>query len=97
MNGARIALALVFGSTLGAACERACGQGTWRVSVDSAGVQGNFESHDSSISADGRFVAFYSLANNLVAGDGNRAYDVFVRDRQTSTTTRVSVDSAGAE
>jgi Tol biopolymer transport system component len=50
-----------------------------------------------SISADGRFVAFSSSANNLVPGDTNRAYDVFVRDRQTGVTTRVSVDSAGAE
>ncbi|MEU3777350.1 hypothetical protein AB0F11_29930 [Streptomyces sp. NPDC032472] len=48
-----------------------------------------------SISADGRYVAFTSPARDLVAGDTNRASDVFVRDRQTGVITRVSVDSAG--
>src|SRR5262249_12446667 len=50
-----------------------------------------------SISADGRFVAFYSWATNLVAGDGNGEQDVLVRDRGTARTTRASVDSAGVE
>ena len=49
------------------------------------------------ISADGRFVAFYSEATNLVPGDTNGASDVFVRDRQTGTTRRVSVSSGGAQ
>src|SRR6266545_201355 len=69
---------------------------TTRVSVDSHGNQGNSVSYDPSISADGRFVAFYSLASNLVDGvdgDTNNTYDVFVHDRQTGQTTRVSVDS----
>ena len=66
---------------------------TTRVSVDSAGTQGDGDSSDPSISADGRYVAFDSLATNLVAGDTNAFSDVFVRDRQTGTTTRVSVDS----
>jgi len=69
---------------------------TTRVSVDSAGNQANFGSNgDFSISADGRFVAFSSAATNLVPGDTNRDYDIFVRDTLTNTTTRVSVDSAG--
>ena len=68
---------------------------TERVSVDSAGNQGNGYSWWAAISADGRYVAFYSEASNLVPGDTNGAPDVFVRDRQTGTTTRVSVDSAG--
>ncbi len=67
------------------------------VSVDSAGVQGNSTSWEPSISADGRFVAFQSFATNLVAGDTNANPDVFVHDRQSGTTERVSVDSAGAE
>ncbi len=50
-----------------------------------------------SISADGRFVAFESTYDDLVPGDGNGALDVFVNDRQTGTTERVSVNSAGAE
>jgi hypothetical protein len=76
--------------------DRLTGQ-TSRVSVDSAGVQGNFDSYEPSISADGRFVAFYSIASNLVPGDTNGNWDVFVHDRATGQTTRVSVDSAGVQ
>ena len=68
---------------------------TTRVSVDSVDNQANGGSSNPSLSADGRFVAFTSVASNLVAGDTNGTDDVFVRDRQTGTTTRVSVDSAG--
>jgi Tol biopolymer transport system component len=68
---------------------------TQRVSVDSAGNQGNGWSEGPAISADGRYVAFYSLATNLVPGDTNGQWDVFVHDRQTGVTQRVSVDSAG--
>jgi Tol biopolymer transport system component len=68
---------------------------TTRVSVDSAGNQANSNSFSTSISADGRFVAFYSDASNIVPGDTNDTNDIFVRDRLTNTTTRVSVDSAG--
>ena len=70
---------------------------TERVSVDSAEAQSNSGSYDPSISADGRYVAFSSLASNLVPGDTNGWLDVFVRDRQRGTTTRVSVDSARAQ
>lgn len=41
-----------------------------------------------SISADGRYVSFASIADNVVAGDTNDRYDVFVRDRWAGTTTR---------
>jgi Tol biopolymer transport system component len=69
-----------------------------RVSVDSSGAEAvGGHSSTASISADGRFVAFGSYATNLVAGDTNGDYDVFVRDRATGTTERVSVDSSGAE
>ena len=66
-----------------------------RVSVDSAGNQGNSFSYTPSISPDGRFVAFTSDASNLVPGDTNNSYDIFVRDTLTNTTTRVSFGSAG--
>ena len=56
------------------------------VSVSSGGVQGNFNSTNPSISADGRFVAFQSSANNLVPMDTNNKSDIFVRDRQAQTT-----------
>ena len=68
---------------------------TTRVSVDSAGNQANSNSDAASISADGRFVAFFSAATNLVPGDTNNTVDIFVRDTLTNTTTNVSVDSAG--
>lgn len=76
--------------------DRVAGQ-TTRVSVSSSGAQGNDGSWRPSISADGRFVAFYSYAYNLVPGDTNAAADVFVHDRLTSETTRVSVSSSGAQ
>ena len=72
-------------------------QTTTRVSVDDLGVEGNLPSGSSSISADGRFVAFNSLATNLVVGDTNNTWDVFVHDRQTGVTQLVSVDSAGGQ
>jgi PucR C-terminal helix-turn-helix domain len=72
---------------------------TERVSVSSAGVGGNASSGVGrpAASADGRFVAFVSRASNLVPGDTNARQDVFVRDRRTDQTERVSVDSAGAQ
>lgn len=70
---------------------------TVRVSVDSAGVQGNGVSASSTISADGRFISYVSYATNLVAGDTNGVGDVFLFDTATGVTTRVSVDSGGAE
>lgn len=66
-----------------------------RVSVSSAGVQGNSNSFISAISADGRYVAFTSIADNLVSGDTNGLTDVFVRDRLTGKTTLASVSSTG--
>jgi len=65
-----------------------------RVSVSSGGAAGNGESYTPSISADGRFVAFGSTSSNLVSGDSNGWPDTFVRDRQSGTTERVSVDSS---
>jgi Tol biopolymer transport system component len=69
---------------------------TTRVSVSSSGVQANQENLGSAaISADGRYVAFTSLATNLVAGDANDITDVFVRDLRTGTTTLASLGVAG--
>jgi Tol biopolymer transport system component len=64
------------------------------VNVGSSRNQANDLSSGASISADGRIVAFYSYASNLVAGDTNGAPDVFVRDRQAGATQRVSVSSS---
>ena len=67
------------------------------VSKSTAGVQGNASSEDISISSNGRFVIFSSSATNLVAGDTNGFQDVFVRDTQLNTTTRISVSTAGTQ
>jgi len=68
---------------------------TIRASVGSAGNQGSDQSHHPSLNADGRYVAFQSRADNLVFGDTNGTWDIFVYDSQTGQTSRVSVDSAG--
>ena len=76
--------------------DRLAGQ-TERVSVDSSGIQGNRESYGTSISSDGRFVAFYSYADNLMTNDTNGGYDAFVHDRLTGQTERVSVSTSGVQ
>jgi len=70
---------------------------TTLVSVASDGTQGDYSSVIPSISADGRYVAFFSWATNLVAGDTNGFEDIFVHDRVTGKTTRVSVASDGTQ
>jgi Tol biopolymer transport system component len=67
------------------------------ISVNDAGGQGTNDSDRGTISADGRYVAFASLAENLVPDDTNFASDVFVRDRVASTTERVSVGPGGVQ
>lgn len=76
--------------------DRATGT-TARVSVSSLGAQGNQQSVGASISGDGRYVGFDSDASTLVAGDVNGRTDVFVHDRVTGATERVSVASDGTE
>jgi Tol biopolymer transport system component len=68
-----------------------------RVSVDSAGVEADLQSNQPTISADGRYVVFSSWAHNLVPGDTNDTNDVFLRDRTSATTTRVSVNALGVQ
>jgi Tol biopolymer transport system component len=81
---------------------------TVRVSVRNDGVQTNNHSSRPSISGDGRFVSFRSLATNLVDGDTNGFADIFLHDRDTDadgvydetgavSTRRVSVSETGAQ
>ncbi len=70
---------------------------TERVSLSSTGKEGNKDSYPGSVSADGRFVAFGSDADNLADGDTNGVMDIFVRDRRNGTTERVSLNSADEE
>jgi len=72
-----------------------------RVSLSSAGEQGNDHSPSGplnvAVSADGRNVVFVSRASNLVPGDTNGTFDLFLRDRRTGATELVSLDSAGKQ
>lgn len=68
-----------------------------RVSVDSLGNEANNISLDQEISTDGEYVAFSSLASNLVPNDTNSASDVFVYNRILDITERVSVNNLEAE
>ena len=65
------------------------------VSIATNGLPGDGFSSEPAISGDGRYVAFTSSADNLVAGDTNKALDVFVRDLQSGTTILVSVSTNG--
>lgn len=72
---------------------------TIRVSLSSEGTQTNngTQMFALSISADGKYVAFASLATNLVPDDTNEAWDIFVHDRDTGETTRVSLSNGGVQ
>jgi Tol biopolymer transport system component len=70
---------------------------TERVSISSPGGQGDGPSIHGTISGDGRYVAFESSATNLVSGDTNGVNDIFVRDRQNATTSRISRGQSGTE
>jgi len=86
---------LLASAVLPAAAAPARAGSTERVSVSSTGEQANADSFNPALSADGRFVAFSSFADNLARGDTNGYHDVFVRDRETGTTELVSVGLNG--
>jgi len=71
--------------------------GVERISVPVVGPEANHYSDLPSLSYDGRYVSFSSLASNLVPGDTNGVGDVFVFDRQTGVTERISLNSAGVQ
>ncbi len=68
-----------------------------RVSVSSTGQEAQDFSGDAAISGNGRFVGFFSKADNLVPGDTNQKEDVFVYDRDTRRTERVSLTPTNAQ
>ena len=67
------------------------------ISLSNTGEPGNGPSSSPSLSADGRWIAFASDATNLVPDDSNGVPDIFVHDRQTGETTRVSVSTNGEQ
>lgn len=70
---------------------------TTRVSLASDGTPTDQPILEAAISGDGSAIAFWTEASNLVAGDTNGSWDVFVRDLVTGTTTRVSVADGGIQ
>ena len=64
---------------------------TERVSVSSDGTQGDGTSYFPAISADGRYIAFESFASNLGTGVDNGVGQIYVHDRETGSTQRVTV------
>jgi Tol biopolymer transport system component len=68
---------------------------TTRLTTDTAGGPANGASYEPSISADGTRIAYWSSASDLVPGDTNGLFDVFVHDAVTGTTTLASVDIGG--
>lgn len=70
---------------------------TRRVSVNASGQQGNGASLGGRLSADGKLIAFSSLATNLVPNDTNGVDDAFISGWKTRTIERVSVSSLGGQ
>ena len=76
---------------------------TTRVSLTSSGAPGNNHSSHPRISQDGRFVAFDSMAalvpddTQICVQDTASCHDVYLRDLQAGTTTRISVSSSGQQ
>lgn len=96
--GSVVATAVAFTVFMVAGSASAAGF-TSLLSVNTSSQQGNKMSFRPSLSADGRYVAFKSYATNLgwLSSDGNGKADIFVRDRKTGITIRVSVSSAEEE
>ncbi len=68
-----------------------------RVNVATDGTQANGESWGVDMTPDGRYVVFVSRASNQVPEDTNYRSDVFVRDRVSGTTERVSIATDGSQ
>src|SRR5262249_1795703 len=88
---------IAFAQTPGGADRAWASPGISRATLSSKGEQSDARNVDFSMSADGRWIAFTSSADNLVPGDTNGFLDVFLRDRVAGTTRRVSVSSFGGE
>jgi tricorn protease-like protein len=97
MSGRAVQALLLGACVLGASPTAFADGSTERVSLGQGNVEGNAFSESSAISSSGRYVAFTSEATNLVPGDTNTLADVFVRDRTTGRTERVSVSTGGVQ
>ncbi|WP_455200623.1 TolB family protein [Kaarinaea lacus] len=70
---------------------------TSRISVDSTEQEANGNSINGSISADGRYVVFDSIATNLTSNDTNSTWDIFLRDRLNQNTIKLTASPTGDE
>ncbi|HAP41383.1 MAG TPA: hypothetical protein DCQ94_16740, partial [Nitrospira sp.] len=86
-----------FVDNLGDVVDDAPSVGPLLVSTTALGVQANHHSRNAQLSADGRHVVFESGASNLVAGDTNSSWDIFIKDTQTGAIRRASTNSSGVE
>lgn len=68
-----------------------------KISAAPGGAPGTGDSRSASVSGDGRFVAYASASSNLVEGDTNGKQDIFLNDRATGTTKRISLGAGGAQ
>ena len=68
-----------------------------RISLAGDGSQADGTSNRPSFSRDGRYVAFWSYASNLIAGATTTQSNVFVRDRQTRQTRQASLTATGGQ
>ena len=91
------AIALSASLVLGTALTVLAAPTTVRISLSTANAQGNGSSIRSAISNNGRFLAFESVASNLIGNDNNNAQDIFFRNRKSGKTSRISKRSNGAE
>ncbi|MGC5341970.1 TolB family protein [Streptomyces sp. DT171] len=96
LGGCALTAVVLAGATLPAAAAPAAPR-TVRVSVAPGGAQPNGASYSEGLSTDGRYALFSSDADNLVSGDTNGTWDLFVRDLWTGTTKRVSVGADGGQ
>lgn len=98
-SGASLVLlgAIVLTSAVPASPAYAAWESIARASVSTSSAQTTGELSSSAISGNGRYVAFATDAADVVAGDTNGVWDIFVRDLTLGTTTRVSVASDGSQ
>src|SRR5262245_30724593 len=99
MRNRRLLITLLSGAAalVAAAPASAVVPTTARVSLDSTGAQINSYNALPAVSADGRWVAFDSYSDVVVPGDANKVRDVFLRDRQTGQTRRISQRPGGLD
>ncbi|PTQ87907.1 beta strand repeat-containing protein, partial [Agitococcus lubricus] len=68
-----------------------------RLTTNSQGIQADGDTYEYNLSADGKKITFSSYASNLINGDTNFSFDIFVKDLQTGLVSRVSTSTNGTQ